>query len=54
MGNRTEAKPFKSLFQKLEWAFLLLGNKASGFSDTFLKRDPFSMYTSPKEKTILN
>ncbi len=30
-------KPFKSLFQKLEWAFLLWGAEASGFSDTFFK-----------------
>jgi hypothetical protein len=30
-------KPFKSLFQKLEWAFLLWGAEASSLSDTFLK-----------------
>jgi hypothetical protein len=33
----TDEKPFKSLFQKLEWASLLWGTEASSFSDTFLK-----------------
>jgi hypothetical protein len=37
-GNRAEEKPFKSLFQKLEWAFLLWGTEASSLSDTFFKR----------------
>jgi len=36
-GARAEEKPFKSLFQKLEWAFLLWGTEARSLSDTFFK-----------------
>jgi hypothetical protein len=35
-GDRMEEKPFKSLFQKLGWAFLLWGTEAESFSDSFL------------------
>ena len=38
---RMEEKPFKSLFQKLGWAFLFLkGVKANILFDLFLKADP--------------
>ena len=36
MAGLTDEKPFKSLFQKLEWAFLLWGTEASGFRILFL------------------
>jgi hypothetical protein len=40
IGDPTEEKPFKSLFQKLGWAFLFLGIEANSFSATFLLSEP--------------
>jgi hypothetical protein len=47
-------KPFKSLFQKLEWAFLLYGTEASGFYDIYLKMEslPFMLLEKKKQYVI--